>query len=182
MQHPIFFLFFLHCGWRSNESTGKQEVGAPWNLWESLEWLRLRFLPQVPCEEGLEADASGFWQPSSVEGKGSFQLLPKAKEKHCWAGSSPALTCSLHGCCVKGKPFPHQPVSPSPWICRPSPSNSASLSPLTPICSQPFWQTRIHPHRLSCLLVLSCLQATRKAPSPFKSQVSGSCSKHWVNS
>lgn len=85
-------------------------MGAPWNLWESLEWLRLRFLPQVPCEEGLEADASGFWQPSSVEGKGSFQLLPKAKEKHCWAGSSPALACSLHGCCVKGKPFPQAGV------------------------------------------------------------------------
>lgn len=51
----------------------------------------IEVLPQMPCEEGLDIDASGVWQPSSVEGKGSFQLLPKAKEKHCRAGSSPAL-------------------------------------------------------------------------------------------
>lgn len=182
LQHPILFLFFLHCGWRSNESSGKQEVGAPGNLWESLEWLRVRFLPQMPCQEELEADACGLWQPFSVEGKGSFQFLPRAKEKHYWAGSSPALAYSLYGCCVEGKPFPHQPMSPCPWICHHSPSNPASLSPLTHICSQPFCQTWILPHRLSCLFVLSYLQATRKVPSPSKSQVSGSCSKHWVNS
>lgn len=153
-------------------------MGASGNLWESLEWLRLRFLPQMPCEEGLDADASGVWQPSSMEGKGSFQLLPKAKEKHCWVGISPVFAYSLHGSCVREKPFPHQPVSPCPWICQPSPFNSASLSPLTPICSQ----TWIHPHRLSCLFFLSCLQATNKVPSPSKSQISGSCSKHRVNS
>lgn len=106
--------------------------GSPGNLWEPLKWLRLRFLPQMPCEEGLDTDASGVWQPS-VEGKGSFQLLPKTKEKHCWAGSSPALAYSLMGAVWKGNLFPMcQPVSPCPWICWLSPSNSASLLPLTP--------------------------------------------------
>lgn len=38
---------------------------------------------------------------------------------------------------MERKPFPHQPVSPCPWICQPSPSNSASLSPLSPSVPKP---------------------------------------------
>lgn len=90
-------------------------MGAPGNLWEPLECLRLRFLPRMPCVEGLDTDAPGVWQPSSVEGKGSFQLLPKAKEKHCWAGSSPALAYSLHGSCVGGR----ETFSPSAGVPMP---------------------------------------------------------------
>lgn len=83
-KKPCNILFCSHQRrWRQNQSMGKQEVGATGNLWESLKRLVLRLLHNIPCEEGLDADASGLWQPSSAEGEGSHQLLPKAKGKHC---------------------------------------------------------------------------------------------------
>jgi len=111
---------------------GKQERGAPGDLWEFQEWLGLKLLPQMPGEEGLKAYASGLWQPSSVEAEGSFQLLPEVKGEHCWAGCSPALAYILYRCSMEGKPFPYQPVPPSLCICHLPPPDSASRLPLTP--------------------------------------------------
>lgn len=124
---------------------------------------------QMPCKEEPKSDASDLWQPFSVEDEGCLQLLPKANGKHCWAGCSPALAYILHGCSVEGKPFPHQPVPPSLWICHCSPTNSASLSPLTPHLFPAFLPNLALSPQAIPLVVLSYLQATGKAPSPCKS-------------
>lgn len=110
-----------------------------------------------------------FGSPSQCRAKAPSSSGQKLRKSIAGLEAAQLLPTAYMGACVEGKLFPHQPVSPCPWMCPPSPSNSASPSPLTPICSQPFCQTWI-PKGCPAYLSFPAYRLQVKCPAQAKAK------------